>query len=75
MSDKELLVRGWSDTELRQILGDFQRLSGNRLSSSFSTEIHTNDSAVWQSCPQQLDFNFANETQTVTPRHFPVGLH
>ena len=24
ISDKELLVRGWSDTELRQIIGDFQ---------------------------------------------------
>ena len=46
MSDKELLVRGWSDTELRQILADFQRLSGNRLPSSFSTEIHTGDGAV-----------------------------
>jgi hypothetical protein len=30
MSNKELLVRGWSDTELRRILADFQRLSGNR---------------------------------------------
>ncbi|HEY4414393.1 MAG TPA: hypothetical protein VGO57_01780 [Verrucomicrobiae bacterium] len=45
MNDKELLVRGWSDTELRQILGDFQRLSGGRLSVNFSTEIHTNDGA------------------------------
>ncbi len=46
MSDEELLVRGWSDTELRQILGDFQRLSGNRLPSNFSTEIHAADGAV-----------------------------
>jgi hypothetical protein len=46
MSDKELLVRGWSDTELRQILGDFQRLSGNRLPANFSTEIRTGDGAV-----------------------------
>jgi hypothetical protein len=46
MSDKELLVRGWSNAELRQILGDFQRLSGDRLPSNFSTEIHTGDGAV-----------------------------
>ena len=46
MSDKELLVRGWSDSELRQILGDFQRLSGNRLPSTFSAEIHTGDGAA-----------------------------
>jgi hypothetical protein len=46
MSEKELLVHGWSDAELRQILGDFQRLSGNRLPSNFSTEIHTGDGAV-----------------------------
>lgn len=44
--DKELFVRGWSDAELRQILGDFQRLSGDRLPSGFSTEIHTNGGAV-----------------------------
>ena len=46
MSDKELLVRGWSGAELKQILGDFQRLSGGRLPSNFSTEIHTGDGAV-----------------------------
>jgi len=45
MSDKELLVRGWSDSELRQILGDFQRLSGDRLPASFSTKIHAADGA------------------------------
>ena len=46
MSDKELLVRGWSDSELRQILGDFQRLSGDRLPSTYSTEIHSTDGAA-----------------------------
>jgi hypothetical protein len=46
MSDKELLVKGWSDTELRQILGDFQRLSGNRLPSNFSTEIQSGNGAT-----------------------------
>ena len=46
MSDKELLVRGWSDSELRQILADFQRLSGDRLPSTFSTEIHSTDGAA-----------------------------
>ncbi len=46
MSDKDLLVRGWSDAELRQILGDFQRLSGNRLPANFSTVIHTGEGAV-----------------------------
>ena len=62
MSDKALLVRGWSDTELRQILGDFQRLSGDRLSSNFSTEIHIGDGAVlWVTFPADIpsvDFCF-----------------
>jgi hypothetical protein len=40
ISDKELLVRGWSDTELRQIIGDFQQTYRVRLPTSFSTEVH-----------------------------------
>ena len=46
IGDKELLVRGWSDRELRQIIGDFQRMYRDRLPSSFSTEVHAGDSGV-----------------------------
>jgi hypothetical protein len=46
MGDKVLLVQGWNDVELRQILGDFQSLSGNRLPSTFSSEIHTGDGTI-----------------------------
>jgi hypothetical protein len=46
ISDKELLVRGWSDTELRQILGDFQQVHRDRLPQNFSTEVQARDGGV-----------------------------
>ncbi len=46
ISDKQLIVRGWSDTELRKIIGDFQQLYQDRLPPTFSTEVHAGDSGV-----------------------------
>jgi hypothetical protein len=41
ISDKELLARGWSETEFRQIVGDFQKMYRDRLPQDFSAEVHT----------------------------------
>ncbi len=38
ISDKEVLVRGWTNPELKQILGDFQKIYRERLPSNFSAE-------------------------------------
>jgi hypothetical protein len=46
IADKELLVRGWSDTELRQIIGDFQQMYPDRLPAGFSTAIHAGDAGA-----------------------------
>jgi hypothetical protein len=46
IGDKELVVRGWSDTELRQIIGDFQQIYRDRLPPHFSTEVHADDGGV-----------------------------
>ena len=48
ISDKTLLVRGWSDAELRQILGDFQQSYRDRLPENFSMEIQTGDAGVFR---------------------------
>jgi hypothetical protein len=40
VSGKSLFVRGWSDAELRQIIGGFEQLYRARLPSNFSTEVH-----------------------------------
>lgn len=46
ISDKELLVRGWSEAELKQIIGDFIKPYAKRLPSNFSMEIHARERAV-----------------------------
>jgi len=46
ISDKELFVRGWSDAEVRQIVGDFQQMYRDRLPSNFSTEVHAREGGV-----------------------------
>jgi len=46
IGDKELVVRGWSDAELRQIMGDFQQSYRDRLPPGFSTEIHADDGGI-----------------------------
>ena len=46
ITDKELVVRGWSDAELRQIMGDFQQFYRDRLAQNFSTEVHAGDGGV-----------------------------
>jgi hypothetical protein len=46
IADKELLVRGWSDTELRQIIVDFQQIYHGRLPASFSTDIRAGDGST-----------------------------
>ena len=43
IADKEVLVRGWSDTELKQIIGDFQQMYRDRLPAGFSTGIQAGD--------------------------------
>ena len=44
--DKSLLVRGWKDTELRKIIGDFQLMYRSRLPQDFSTEVRPGDDGV-----------------------------
>ena len=46
IADKELLVRGWSDTELRKIVGNFQQLYRDRLPADFSTGIQSADGST-----------------------------
>jgi len=46
--DKKLLVRGWSGTEFRQILGDFQRMYRDRLPPNFTPEVHVRDAGVFR---------------------------
>jgi hypothetical protein len=45
---KKLLVRGWSGTEFRQIIGDFQQMYRDRLPQNFTTEVHTSDAGVFR---------------------------
>ncbi len=45
-SEMELLVEGWSDSELRQIIGDFQQMYSDQLPKNFSTEIHAHSGWV-----------------------------
>lgn len=40
IGEMELLATGWSDSELRQIIGDFQKMYRDELPENFSTEIH-----------------------------------
>jgi hypothetical protein len=40
IGEMELLVQGWGDSELRQIISDFQRMYSDQLPKNFSTEIH-----------------------------------
>jgi hypothetical protein len=46
ITHKDLLVRGWSDIEMKQIIRDFQQLYHDRLSQNFSTEIHIGDEGI-----------------------------
>ena len=46
VSDKELIVRGWSDAELRRIFSDFQQSYRDRLPPSYSTEVRAGDGGV-----------------------------
>jgi hypothetical protein len=46
ISDKEVLVRGWSDTELRQIIRDFQQVYRDRLPQNFSTNVQAGDGGL-----------------------------
>ena len=46
ISDKELLVRGWKDTELKQIFSDFVQMDANRLPPNFSTKVHGENGGV-----------------------------
>jgi len=40
IGDKEVIVRGWKDAELKKIIRDFERAYQDRLSPGFPTEIH-----------------------------------
>jgi hypothetical protein len=46
ISDKDLVVRGWSDSEFRQIIGDFQQMYRDRLPQNFSVDVHAGDGGV-----------------------------
>ena len=46
ISDQELLVGGWSDSELRKILDDFQRMYRAQLPANFTTEIDPGDGGI-----------------------------
>jgi hypothetical protein len=46
ISDKELLVRGWSEAEFGKIIGDFQQIYHDRFPQSFSTEVHARDNGI-----------------------------
>jgi hypothetical protein len=46
INDKELFVRGWSNAEIRQIIGDFRQMYRDRLPAGFSTEVHAGDGGV-----------------------------
>ena len=46
ISEMELLVEGWNDSELRQIIGDFQQMYSDQLPKNFSTEIHASSGWV-----------------------------
>lgn len=46
IGEKELLVRGSSDTELKRIIDDFRQMYRDRLPQDFSTEVHPTDGGV-----------------------------
>ena len=48
ISDKTILVRGWSDTEFRQILGVFQQMYRDRLPENFIAEVHNGDAGSFR---------------------------
>lgn len=46
ISNKEIAVRGWNASELRQIVGDFQQMYRDRIASNFSTGLQVGDGEV-----------------------------
>jgi hypothetical protein len=43
IAGKELFARGWNESELKQIIGDFEQVYRDRLPPKFSAEIHNDD--------------------------------
>ncbi len=46
VDDKELLVSGWNETELKQIIGNFAQRYQDRLPGNFSTEVRPSDGGI-----------------------------
>src|SRR5947209_3559729 len=46
LTDKALFARGWTEPELRKIIGDFERTYSDRLPATFSTHVESDARGV-----------------------------
>jgi hypothetical protein len=58
ISDKEVIARGWTEPELKQIIGDFVQMYRERVPASFSTAVHSNGDVVRVTFPADIEPRF-----------------
>jgi hypothetical protein len=71
-NDKEVIVKGWTETELRQIIANFEKLYSGRLGAAFSVTLNKTDEGVRLLFPQDIpaeEFGFL-----VNYLHYPEGF-
>ncbi len=54
MNDKQIVVQGWTDAELRRILADFEKMYDGRLGSAYSAVLQNKGSSIRLSFPNDL---------------------
>jgi hypothetical protein len=56
-ADRKLLVRGWTEAELKKIIDDFDWLYRQRVSDGIATEMHASGEVIHVSVRNDCDFN------------------